>query len=97
MSDAAQLAAGIYRELGAFAFLLIVGALAFAYLVWRIVQAQDKLADSQNRMLEKFSSHDQRSLDMHETCQEHGRKMDALRSDVKDLQTDVTVLKERVG
>ena len=97
MNDAAQLAAGIYKELGAFAFLLIVGALAFAYLVWRIVQAQDKLADSQNRMLEKFSSHDQRSADMYGTCQEHSRKMDDLRCDVKDLKTDVTVLKERVG
>lgn len=87
----------LFRELGALAFLIVVGALAFVYLVWRIVLAQDRITATQDKMLEKLSSHDQRAEDMHSTCKTHGSAINALTRDVGELKTDVAELKGRVS
>ena len=97
MPEIAKTAAELYKELGALAFLIVMGALAFVYLVWRIVLAQDKITATQDRMLEKLSKHDQRAEDMHDTCKAHGGQIDALTRDVGELKTDVAELKGRVS
>lgn len=100
-------AATILQELGILAFLILVGALAFCYMVWRIVKAQDKIADKLNEVGNTFSTHHQNALDMHTTCRVHGEQisylhkgMDAFKSEVSsalgELSTEVQVLKERV-
>ena len=97
MLEATNAATSIFKELGALAFLIVVGALAFVYLVWRIVLAQDRITATQDKMLEKLSSHDQRAEDMHVTCKEHGTQIDALTRDVGELKTDVAELKGKVS
>ena len=104
MGDAAKTAAELYHQLGALAFLIVVGALAFGYLVLRIVKTQDKISDRIDRMDARQSTHDQRAQDMHSTCKDHGTQIDALgrglegvRADLGGLTTEVKVLKERVG
>lgn len=115
MGDAAKIAGDIYRELGALAFLIVVGALAFIYLVWRIVKAQDNISITQAAILAHMASHDargsliQQNQDMmHTTCRDHGTKIDYLHKgmidfkaevtgEIGELQTEVKVLKERVG
>ena len=115
MADAAKTSAEIYRDLGPLAFLIVVGCLAFCYMVWRIVQAQDKIAETQAAMLLKMLEQDGRSgliqqnqEHMHATCRDHGEKIEYLHKGIVDfkeevteeiagLQTDVKLLKEKVG
>ena len=108
MPETINVAANLYRDLGALAFLIIAGALSFAYLVWRIVKAQDKISATLDRVNERQSMHDQRSVDMHLTCIEHGKQLGELRTEVAGFKTEmkgelgglskeVAVLKERVG
>ena len=97
MPEIAKTAAEIYRELGALAFMILAGCLAFAWMVWRIVKAQDRITATQDRMLEKLSKHDQRAEDMHGTCKEHGSQIDSLTRDVGELKTDIAELKGRVS
>ena len=49
MPETMTIAANLYRDLGALAFLIVVGALSFAYLVMRIVKAQDKISATLDR------------------------------------------------
>ena len=104
MAETAKTAAELYHQLGALAFLIVVGALAFGYLVLRIVKTQDKISDRIDRMDARQSQHDQRAIDMHGTCKDHGVQIDALgkgladvKSELGGLSTEVKVLKERVG
>ena len=97
MPEVVKTAAEIYRELGALAFMILAGCIAFAWMVWRIVKAQDRITATQDKMLEKLSSHDQRAEDMHSTCKTHGSAINALTRDVGELKTDVAELKGRVS
>ena len=115
MADAAKTTTEIYRELGPLAFLIVIGALAFCYMVWRIVQAQDKIAETQAQMATKMAEHDarggliqQNQEIMHSTCRDHGNKIELLHQgmlefkeevteEMSGLQTDVKLLKEKVG
>jgi len=101
-------AATIMQELGILAFLILVGALAFCYMVWRIVKAQDKIADKLNEVATTFSTHHQNALDMHTTCRVHGEQIgylhkglndfkEEITSEINGLSTEVAVLKERVA
>ena len=104
MTETVKTAAEVYHNLGALAFLIVCGALAFAYLVLRIVKTQDKISATLDKVNERQSQHDQRAVDMHATCQDHGIQLHDLRDglgEVRDglagLSTEVKVLKERVG
>lgn len=104
MAETAKTAAELYHQLGALAFLIVCGALAFLFLVWRIVKTQDAISDRFARMDARQATHDQRAQDMHATCKDHGAQLHDLREglgEVKDglgaLSTEVKVLKERVG
>ena len=108
MPETMTIAANLYRDLGALAFLIVVGALSFAYLVLRLVKAQENISATLDRVNERQSTHDQRSLDMHLTCIEHGKQIGELRTEVVGFKTEmkgelgglskeVAVLKERVG
>lgn len=96
MGEAAKSAASIYSELGPLAFLLVVGALAFAYLVWRIVIAQDKISDTLDRVNGVLSSHDQRASDMHATCREHSTQLDKISETLGEHTAKIQVLQEIV-
>ena len=97
MPETISTAAGIYKELGALAFLIICGALAFAWMVWRIVKTQDKISDRLDSISDRQATHDQRALDMHMTCKEHGAEIATLAKRVGDLSADVRVLQEKVS
>ena len=96
MGDAAKIAGDIYRELGALAFLIVVGALAFIYLVWRIVKAQDNISVTQAAILAHMAAHDarggliqQNQDQMHSTCKDHGQKLDYLHKGMVDFKVEV--------
>lgn len=106
-SAATKQAIEVYRELGALAFLIICGALALGYLIWRIVKIQDKISDTQERIEKRLEGHDQRAQDMHGTCRVHGEQishlhkgMNEFKADVKEeinlLSREIAVLKERI-
>lgn len=97
-------AATVMQELGLLAFLILVGALSFGYLVWRIVKAQDKISATLDKVNERQFQHDQRAQDMHSTCKEHGGDIRSLKDEVNGVKTAVSglttemmVLKEKVG
>lgn len=97
MPETISTAAGIYKELGALAFLIICGAIAFAWMVWRIVKTQDKISDRLDSISDRQATHDQRALDMHMTCKEHGMAIATLAKEVGGLSADVRVLQEKVN
>lgn len=97
MQDVAKTSAEIYKELGPLAFLIVIGALAFIYLVWRIVQAQDKIVDAQAAIAKSMAEHDarggliqQNQEIMHGTCKEHGEKIEYLHKGMIEFKGEVT-------
>lgn len=97
MVEAAKSTADIYRELGPLAYLIVIGSMTFVYLVWRIVQAQDKIVDTQAAIAAKMSEHDARGCLiqqnqelMHGTCRDHGDKIDSLHSGMIEFKSEVT-------
>lgn len=106
-SAATKQAIEVYRELGALAFLILCGALALGYLIWRIVKIQDKISDTQERIERRLEGHDQRAQDMHGTCRIHGEQISHLhkgigefkievKKEISELSREIAVLKERV-
>lgn len=91
--QAIQTAASIMQELGLLAFLILVLALAFCWMTYRIVRTQDRIALLQDRLLEKMGEHDSRGALiqqkaglMHDTCLDHGDLLDEMKNGMNDFR-----------
>lgn len=56
------------QELGIFGFLILVGAIAFAYLVWQIVKTQNRIADKLDNINVCLSTHDRQGQGIGTVC-----------------------------
>ena len=95
--EAAKTAASIYRQFGALDFLILCMCLALGYLIYRIVKAQDKLAEKMANLVDSQQQHDarggliqQNQQMMHETCKDHGERISYLHKGMIEFKEDVT-------
>lgn len=95
--ETAKLAADTYRQFGALDFLILCMCLALGYLIYRIVKAQDALADKMARLVDSQQQHDarggliqQNQQMMHETCKDHGERISGMHKGMIEFKEDVT-------
>ena len=95
--ETAKVAADVYRQFGALDFLILCMCLALGYLIYRIVKAQDALAEKMAKLVDSQQQHDarggliqQNQQMMHETCKDHGERITQMHQGMNDFKEDVT-------
>ena len=95
--EAAKTAADVYRQFGALDFLILCMCLALGYLIYRIVKAQDALAEKMAKMADSQQQHDarggliqQNQQMMHETCKDHGERITDMHKGMIEFKGEMT-------
>lgn len=97
MEDVSVVAIKAYESLGALGFLIVAMALAFCFLVWRVVKTQDKISQTLDSLFAKsdaigtiLAAHDRQG-------QEINDKIGKAEGCLTVLKTQVAEIKGRVG
>lgn len=88
--------ATVFEQHGLNTFLVVCGAVMIFYFIYKIVDNQGTITETQEKILHVIYGHDERQKNMQTTCLSHGEKIESLTIEVNNLKQQTAILNERV-